>query len=115
MITNGFQNGAEINAETHQKSLPKLVPLQKIQNISYYAFLNGKVMQIHYKSNGFILHLFRIFKLYTSYLSITSLRLFLFASLSFVVSYFNMAIYFLFSFQNPTLHNRLPEPGVYSI
>ena len=52
-IPKGFQNGAEIDAKTHLKAMPKLVSkkLRKIMKI--HVFLKRKTMQIHWMGHRF--------------------------------------------------------------
>ena len=45
----GCQNGTKIDAQTHHKSMPKLVTEEIIKVIKIHVFLNGKISQIHCK------------------------------------------------------------------
>ena len=47
------QHGAKIDAQTHQKPMPKLVTNKIIKVIKINVFLNGKIILIHCKNNGF--------------------------------------------------------------
>ena len=49
----GPTNGANNDANTYQKSMPKLVTNKIIKVIKSNVFLNGKTIQIHCKNNGF--------------------------------------------------------------
>ena len=49
----GFQNGAQIDVQTHQKSMPKLITKKVIKNIKQYVFLNGKFIQMQNKNKCF--------------------------------------------------------------
>ena len=53
LILKGFQNRAEIDAKTHQKSMPKLVSKKIKKIIKNYVSLKGKINQTHLKNNGF--------------------------------------------------------------
>jgi hypothetical protein len=49
----GSQNGAKIGAQTHQKSIPKLVT-KRIRNIiKNHVSLKGKIIEIHWKNKCF--------------------------------------------------------------
>ena len=48
----GSQNEAEIDAKTHQKSMPELV-LKKIREIiQNHVSLKSEIIEIHWKNNG---------------------------------------------------------------
>ena len=49
----GFQNGAEIDAKTYQKAMPKLVTKTIRKMIKNYVSLKCKIIQIHRNNNGF--------------------------------------------------------------
>ena len=49
----GFQNGANIDAKTHQKSMQTLVTKKIRKILKNYVSLNGKNIEIHCKSNWF--------------------------------------------------------------
>ena len=46
----GFQNRAEIDAQTHQKSMPKRVMNKIMKIIKNHVSLSGKIIEIHYFS-----------------------------------------------------------------
>ena len=53
IIAKGSQNGAEIDAKTHQKSMPELVS-KKIREITKnHVSLKSEIIEIHWKNNGF--------------------------------------------------------------
>ena len=49
----GSQNGAEIDAQTHQQSMPKLVTEKIMEIINNHVSLNGKFIEIHCKNKCF--------------------------------------------------------------
>ena len=49
----GSQNGAPIDANTHQKSMPKVVTKRIMKIIKNHISLDGKIIGIHYKTNVF--------------------------------------------------------------
>ena len=49
----GCQNGTTIDAKTHQQPMPKMVTEKIIKAIIIHVFLNGKIICIHCKNNGF--------------------------------------------------------------
>ena len=49
----GSQNGVEIDAKTHQQSMPKQVSKKIMKIIKNHVSLKGKIIQIHCKNNGF--------------------------------------------------------------
>ena len=49
----GFQNGVEIGAQTHQQLMPKQVSKQIMNVIKNHVSLEGKIIEIHCKNNGF--------------------------------------------------------------
>ena len=53
LISKGVQNGAEIDAKTHQQSMPKQVSKKIMKIIKNHVSLKGKIIQIHCKNNGF--------------------------------------------------------------
>ena len=48
----GFQNGGEIDAKTHQQSMPKLLTEKIMKVIKNQVCLNGKIIEIHCKNKG---------------------------------------------------------------
>ena len=44
-MAKGCQQGAKVNTPTHNKSLPKLVPMKMMKHMIIYVSLNGKTMQ----------------------------------------------------------------------
>ena len=53
IIAKGFQNGAEIDAKTHQKSMPELVSKKIREIIKNHVSLKSEIIEIHWKNNGF--------------------------------------------------------------
>ena len=53
IITKGCQNGAEIDAKTHQKSMPELVSKKIREIIQNHVSLKSEIIEIHWKNNGF--------------------------------------------------------------
>jgi hypothetical protein len=53
IITKGSQNGAEIDAKTHQKSMPELVSKKIRKIIKNHVSLKSEIIEIHWKNNGF--------------------------------------------------------------
>ena len=53
LMPKGSQNGAKIDAQTHRKSMPKLVMEKIRKNIKNHVSLNGKNIEIHWKSKCF--------------------------------------------------------------
>jgi len=53
MKPKGSQNGAEIDAKTHQKSMPELVSEKIKKNIKNHVSLKSEIIEIHWKNNGF--------------------------------------------------------------
>ena len=49
----GSQNRAEIDAQTHQKSMPKLVMKKIMKIIKNHISLDGKNIEIHCKNKCF--------------------------------------------------------------
>ena len=49
----GFQNGAEIEAKTHHKSMPNLLTKRIRKIIKNHVSLKGQIIQIHCKNYGF--------------------------------------------------------------
>ena len=49
----GFQNGDEIDAKTHQKSMPKHVSKKIMNIIKNHISLKSQIIEIHSKNNGF--------------------------------------------------------------
>ena len=45
IITKGSQDGAEIDAKTHQKSMPKLVSKKIKKTIKNHISLNGEIIE----------------------------------------------------------------------
>ena len=53
LMPKGSQNRAEIDAETHQKSMPKLVMEKIMKIIKNHVSLNVKIIEIHCKNKCF--------------------------------------------------------------
>ena len=53
IIAKGSQHGAEIDAKTHQKSMPELVSKKIREIIKNHVSLKSKIIEIHWKNNGF--------------------------------------------------------------
>ena len=53
LIPKGFQNGAKIDAKTHQKSMPKLVTKKIMEIIKNHVSLNCKIIEIQIKNKRF--------------------------------------------------------------
>ena len=53
IIAKGSQNGAEIDAKTHQKSMPELVSKKIREIIKNHVSLKSEIIEIHWKNNGF--------------------------------------------------------------
>ena len=53
IIAKGSQNGAEIDAKTHQKSMTELVSKKIREIIKNHVSLKSKIIEIHWKNNGF--------------------------------------------------------------
>ena len=49
----GYQNDAEIDAKTHQTSMPELVSKKIKELIKYHVSLKREIIEIHWKNNGF--------------------------------------------------------------
>ena len=49
-IPNGCQNGANFDAKTHKKSMPKQVTKKIVDIIKNHVFLMCKNMRIHFKT-----------------------------------------------------------------
>ena len=49
-----LKKGAQINAKTHQKSMPKLVTKRIRKIIKNHVSLKGKIIDIHWKNNSFL-------------------------------------------------------------
>ena len=49
----GYQNGTQLDAKTHQKSMPKLVANKVKKIIKIYVSLNGKISKIHCNNKCF--------------------------------------------------------------
>ena len=53
IIAKGSQNGTQIDAKTHQKSMPEKV-LKKIRTIiKNHVSLQSEIIESHWKNNGF--------------------------------------------------------------
>ena len=54
-MSKGSQNGAQIDAKSHQKSIPKLVTKKNMEIIKFHVSLNGKIIEIKFivKTNIF--------------------------------------------------------------
>ena len=53
IIAKGSQNEAEINAKTHQKSMPELVSEEIKKIIKNHVSPKSEIIEIHWKNNGF--------------------------------------------------------------
>ena len=53
IIAKGSQNGTEIDAKTHQKSMPELVSKNIREIIKNHVSLKSEIIEIHWKNNGF--------------------------------------------------------------
>ena len=53
IIAKGSQNGAEIDAKMHQKSMPELVSKKIREIIKNHVSLKSEIIEIHWKNNGF--------------------------------------------------------------
>ena len=53
LMPKGFQNGANIDAKTHQKSMPKLVTKKIMGIIKRNVSLNGEIIELHCKNKCF--------------------------------------------------------------
>jgi len=53
IIAKGSQNGTEIDAKTHQKSMPELVSKKIKEIIKNHVSLKSEIIEIHWKNNGF--------------------------------------------------------------
>ena len=53
IIVKGSQNDAEIDAKTHQKSMPELVSKKIREIIKNHVSLKSEIIEIHLKNNGF--------------------------------------------------------------
>jgi hypothetical protein len=53
IIVKGSQNDAEIDAKTHQKSMPELVSKKIKEIIKNHVSLKREIIEIHWKNNGF--------------------------------------------------------------
>ena len=53
IIAKGSQNGAEIDAKTHQKSMPELVSKKIREIIKNHVSLKSEIIENHLKNNGF--------------------------------------------------------------
>ena len=53
IIAKDSQNGAEIDAKTHQKSMPELVSKKIREIIKNHVSLKSEIIEIHLKKNGF--------------------------------------------------------------
>ncbi len=53
IIAKDSQNGAEIDAKTHQKSMPELVSKKIREIIKNHVSLKSEIIEIHWKNNGF--------------------------------------------------------------
>ena len=49
----GCTNGIQIDAKTHQNSMPKLVTKKIMEIIKSNVSLNGEIIEFHCKYNGF--------------------------------------------------------------
>ena len=49
----GFQHGADIDAKTHQQSMPKQVSEKIMKIIKNHLSMKGQIFQIHCKNNAF--------------------------------------------------------------
>ena len=50
IIAKGSQNGAEIDAKTHQKSMPELVSKKIREIIKNHVSLKSEIIEIHWKT-----------------------------------------------------------------
>jgi hypothetical protein len=48
-----LKKGTQINAKSHQKSMPKLVTKRIRKIIKNHVSLKGKIIEIHWKNNVF--------------------------------------------------------------
>ena len=53
IIAKGSQNGAEIDAKTHQKSMPELVSEKIKKIIKNHVSLKSEIIEIHWKTMVF--------------------------------------------------------------
>jgi hypothetical protein len=53
IIAKGSKNGAKIDDQTHQKSMPELVPKKIKEIIKNHVSLKREIIEIHWKNNGF--------------------------------------------------------------
>jgi hypothetical protein len=53
-IVKGSQNGTEIDAKTHQKSIPELVSKKIREIIKNHVSLKSEIIEIHWKNNVFL-------------------------------------------------------------
>ena len=53
LMPKGYQKGDKTDAKTHPKSMPKYVSTIIMKIIKQQVFLNGKIIQIHFKNNVF--------------------------------------------------------------
>ena len=53
IIVKGSQNDAEIDAQTHHKSMPELVSKKIKEIIKNHVSLKREIIEIHSKNNGF--------------------------------------------------------------
>ena len=53
IIMKGSQNGTEIDAKTHQKSMPELVSKKMREIIKNHVSLKSETIEIHWNNNGF--------------------------------------------------------------
>ena len=53
IIAKGSQNGAEIDAKTHQKSMPELVSKKIREIIKNHVSLKSEIIENHWKKKGF--------------------------------------------------------------
>ena len=49
----GSQNGAEIDATTHRKSMPKRVAKKMMKTIKHHVSPNGRIMEVLGKNKSF--------------------------------------------------------------
>ena len=53
LTSKGFQHGTEIDAQTHQKTMPKLVTEMIRKIIKNHVSQKSKINQIHNQNKGF--------------------------------------------------------------
>ena len=55
IIVKGSQNDAEIDAKTHQKSMPELVSNKTKEIIKNHVSLKREIIEIHWKKQWFLM------------------------------------------------------------